>query len=647
MPRSTPASPRAGAAPPAAAIGAAALGAALAVLAAAAPAAAPIGAQEPVRPPGQSPAPARDTLDGPSLPDDAAREVTALFNAPGTTRVIGTYELAAGRTIEGDVAVLRGPVTIAGRITGRLTVVNGDVTFRRGARVDGDVFVVGGVVDGRREATLGGELRIQRQPLVYQLDGDRLVAVLDADDEPTRWWRLGGTRTASRRTWAGFNLTTGRTYNRVEGLPIWFGPSVEHRLPWGRLRVDAYGIFRTAGEFRWDSANVGHVARAELRVGPSRAPSVRLGGRLYDEVAAVEEWQLDGAESGVAAFFLHRDYRDHWNRHGGAAYVVLQPGRDASLTASLADERWASRASREPFSIYRNNHPWRPNPQTDEGRLHVADVALRVDTRNNADRPWAGWYVLADYERGTGGVTRFGPTSATLLRPDGAAVDPSVPGARDETPGRRRYGRGFLDLRRYNRLGPDAQLNFRVAAGGWLHGDPLPLQRRLSVTGPGALAGFDFRAPTGRGADVGTCALAGAGAVPAGSPSQCERMVVAQVEYRGDIRVGLFGDDDEPRLRRRGFRTAASWVVFADAGRGWLVRRPGATGVEDARADRLVYDRGALPPLSTFLTDVGVGFDFSHGRRVADLGSFGIYVAKSLSRPDQGANVFLRIRRRF
>ena len=109
-----------------------------------------------------------------------------------------------------------------------------------------------------------------------------------------------------------------------------------------------------------------------------------------------------------------------------------------------------------------------------DGQCRLAGRA-RVDTRNDVNRPWAGWYVAADYELGDGRVTAFAPLSS-----DGTAR------ARDRALGRRTYGRAFVDLRRYNRLTPDAQLNFRLAAGGWVHGDPLPAQRRLSVGGPGA-----------------------------------------------------------------------------------------------------------------------------------------------------------------
>jgi hypothetical protein len=184
-----------------------------------------------------------------------------------------------------------------------------------------------------------------------------------------------------------------------------------------------------------------------------------------------------------------------------------------------------------------------------------------------------------------------------------------------------RYHRGFIDLRRYNRVAPNAQLNVRLVLGGWLSGDPLPLQRRRSIDGPGTVPGFDFRS-TG-GIDVGTCSE---GIGPAGRPAQCERVGLAQLEYRNDLHVSI---SPVRGLLRRTLRADGAWVFFADAGRGWLVNAPGSP---------LNLGRHDLPPLSSYRTDIGAGLSFEH---------LGVYVAKALSVPEEPVNVFLRVRHRF
>jgi hypothetical protein len=196
---------------------------------------------------------------------------------------------------------------------------------------------------------------------------------------------------------------------------------------------------------------------------------------------------------------------------------------------------------------------------------------------------------------------------------------PTSAGVRATPPGTTRYQRAFVDVRRYNRIAPNAQLNLRVVFGGWVSGDPLPLERRLSIDGPGTVPGFDFR--TAGGNDVGTCSE---GTAPAGRPAQCERVALSQLEYRNDLRLSIA----RPRGGTR-FRADGAWVFFADAGRGWLVNAPGSA---------LNVGRHEFPSLSSYRTDIGAGLDFDR---------LGIYLAKALSVPKEPLNVFFRVRHRF
>jgi hypothetical protein len=546
----------------------------------------------------------QDTAQASSrLPRDVAREVAALYNATTTLRATEQTEIPAGRDVPGDVAVLNGPIIIAGHVAGRVLAINADVLLRSGARIDGDLLVVGGEVEGAEGATIGGEVRVHRPPLRYSLDGDRLVPRLDEAVAEEQWWRRFehlGRDNANR-----LEIANAGVYNRVEGLPVRVGPVLYRDQGWGHLRFSANAILRTGSSFSSATPDVGHGVLGELRLG--RRFGATVGGRLYDQVEGVESWQLSNAEVGLASFLFHRDYRDYYGRHGGQLYAALRATDNADLTLSYGDERWRSRETRDPPSLFNNGLAWRDNPVMDAGRFHLANVTLRVDTRNDTFNPWAGWYLLADYERGTGTIDVPGPTST---------------GVRAAPTGPTRYQRGFFDLRRYNRISPGTALNLRVVLGGWLSGDPLPLERRLSIDGPGTVPGFDFR--SGGPGDVGTCATSDA---PVGRPAQCERIGLAQLEYRSDLRIS-YSDRREGERRTR-FRADGAWIFFADAGRGWLVNAPGTT---------LNFGRRDVPPLSTYRTDIGAGLDF-------DL--FGVYVAKALSVPQEPLNVFLRVRHRF
>lgn len=553
---------------------------------------------------------AQDSTTSRGLPRDVRRDAERLWNAPAALRDTAATEIEAGRTVDGDVAVRNGPLTIAGHVTGRVLAINTDVTLMPSARIDGDLLVVGGTVSGRDVAYVGGEIRIYRERLDYETDGGRIVAdqgEQGSDEFP--WWRRWERRRSN--SWSRIQIASAGAYNRVEGLPVNLGPQVFRRTTWGSFRMDAYGVFRTGSSFASSNNDVGHSVRGEFMVG--RVAGLGFGGQLYNVVNGVEEWQLNDIEVGLASFLFHRDYRDYYQRHGGRLFASVFARPDVGITASYSHERWVVRELHDPFTLFRNQSAWRPNPVLDEGLMHIADVALRVDTRNDVDRPWAGWYVVADYEHGTGTLNSLGTSSYTR----GLAGPVS-------------YGRGFLDLRRYNRVSPDAQINVRVVLGGWLGGDPLPLQRRLSADGAGAVPGFDFRSPQDA-YSTGTCSGPGA---PPGRPAECDRIALGQIEYRGNLHIGWTDDWDLDRTsgRRRfhnGFSMGAAWVLFADAGRGWLVNTTGTP---------LSYGRSALPPFSTFRTDIGAGLDF---------GEVGVFVAKALSQSGQPANVFVRLRHRF
>jgi Outer membrane protein/protective antigen OMA87 len=254
------------------------------------------------------------------------------------------------------------------------------------------------------------------------------------------------------------------------------------------------------------------------------------------------------------------------------------------------------------------NDGWRRNPRIDDGRVHVADVEFDLDTRTSEINPWAGWLINANYEHGIGDFW-------TQLN-GGSFLEEH-----------RSYGRAFFDIRRYNRVSPRRQINARLVFGGWLGGDQLPLERRFSVGGIGTIPGFDFRRE-GIGTDVGQCTAPN---VPSNGGAQCERVALAQLEYRHELLSELFDVFNRNGIRVRGqvFRVKPTAVAFVDAGRGWLV---------GPRVGTIQYPAGSLPAFGTYRTDVGAGLD---------LGLIGVYVAKAVSSSKEPANFFVRIRDRF
>ena len=146
------------------------------------------------------------------------------------------------------------------------------------------------------------------------------------------------------------------------------------------------------------------------------------------------------------------------------------------------------------------------------------------------------------------------------------------------------------------------------------------------------MPGYDFRRLLSTEFDSGTCvSMDNATYASIGRPANCQRMLLLQAEWKGDFRVHLFGEDDrgDERWYASRFEADGTWVIFANSGRGWNID-PEITGGTEVTS--------GIPPIGTWRTDLGGGFDF---------GGFGVYVAKAVTHGGEKANVYVRLGRRF
>ena len=115
------------------------------------------------------------TVQPQELPRLVAEEAIRLYNAPSTTRLVGRSRLPRGNEWRGDVAVRNGAVWVGGRVQGTLLVINGDAALDSTAAITGDLIVVGGTAARAPGASVGGEVRIYREPLAYRTNGDEIA----------------------------------------------------------------------------------------------------------------------------------------------------------------------------------------------------------------------------------------------------------------------------------------------------------------------------------------------------------------------------------------------------------------------------------------------------------------------------------------
>src|SRR5690606_20625324 len=409
----------------------------------------------------------------PVLTAEAADAVLALYNRATTVRLHGESILPAGTELNGDLGVLDGPLVLAGRVLGNVVVINGDLRFEPGAEVGGDVIVVGGIAHGLAHARVHGTTTVYREPLRYRRDGDLLVRV-PAPEKASgfsagRDFRFGRT---------DLTLAVRGAYNRVEGLPIAAGARIELGRSNPTL-FEAVGIYRTESGLRVRHRDLGYGLRIEPHVGGHRA--LPLGLALRSEVRPIEEHGLSDRESSLAAFVLHRDFRDYYERSGRAAYVRVAPrGGPFKAMLELRDERHTSMPAGKPWSLIDNGRPWRFQPIVAEGDLTSIAAQATYDTRNEVLEPSAGWYISAEVESGIGGAL------VSRVSMDTVTGQPVL----DRRAADHRFHTALFDVRRYARTGPGSRLAIRALVAGSLDGGPLPPQRQHALGGEGSLPGY-------------------------------------------------------------------------------------------------------------------------------------------------------------
>jgi hypothetical protein len=526
-------------------------------------------------------------------------ELIAFYNDSSTTRLQGDVRIPAESEFAGRLAVFRGALRIAGRVRGDVTVINATLYLLPGADVEGDILVVGGrLIRSPGVRHVGAERVIwDAAPVLRTTSGDlvlrerrRNLAELAA---ARATFRTGRVRTT-------LLLATGGTYNRIEGLPVVFGPTFELRPSRSSIaRLDLRGILRTAGEGSRLSSDLGYGAKAEFRL-----PVGGVAGRLYSEVAPFQDQPLSRAENGWSAFLLQRDYRDYFERRGGGGAVWVQPAPPLRIELSLRRDRESSLRAVDPWTLFRNSDRWRRNPLSDDGHYFTTGLQLDLDTRNDRFLPSTGWLLRARYEHSTSDDV------APVALPE--TIRPPIP-----TGGGYAFDRLTLDLRRYSRLTPGLRVNARLRADGWLAGDRLPVQRRVSLGGPDLLPGYPFRAVT----------CAPRGFAEGSAIALCDRSITAQVEARTRLGLNLgyrvHGGDAPGRFI--GIEEA-DLVFVADAGDAWLA----GDGPGQVRTDR-------IPSFDEWKADVGVGLD---------AGEIAAYLAKGLT-GGEPVRFLVRLQRRF
>lgn len=570
---------------------------------------------------------AQELRELPSVPREVEERMRAMQDDPGATRMTGPVRIVAGQT-ESDV-VVDGSLTLEGRIEGDLLVMGGDLLLVEGAVVTGDVLVIGGTIEGAERASIGGTL-VSYGPATHDArradkrdragaDRDHAHGDETRDDDDHHWPHRHSHDDADGGIDVGLSIAG--NYNRVEGLPVMFGPVIRTAGP-NRFELDAQAIWRTEPSESLDE-EIGYRVRAQQGLFGGQ---LRLGGEVTSMVRAIERRGLNSAEAGLAAALFHSDLHDYYDEESWAVRLEFRP-IDLPLDARLEyrDAEHDVLEVSDPWSLLEGDDPWRAQPVVAVGDLSTLLLGVTVDTRNDDERPMRGFL---------GSVTVEHALDQQLTMPDidvGGVVAGGLPFEDFTT--------ASIDLRGYLPVNRNSMLGVRGFAAGAIDQAALPPQFQRAVGGIGTLPGFPLFAGACGARDARVRLVRATDPVESNELSEatmlgaygCDRVLLGQLEYRGGFDLGVdAGDhedenDDAEESHHHHWRdvdVSADWTFFVDVARGW------------SYGDMSFVDRGDTETMA----DVGLGLLFDE---------VGVYVAMPVTGDDQALRAVVRLKRRF
>jgi len=368
----------------------------------------------------------------------------------------GPTTIAAGDTIVAHVVVKGGDLTVSGVVRGDVLVIGGSLLVKSGGRVMGNARVTngeisredGGVIDGTMDE-LGSTAAYRARPEQFALRS----YCLDA------WW-------APEHTTVDHVILR---YNRVEN--IFLGLGSEKRYYWDASRE--LSIYGSVGygfkSYQWR----GHLGLTRQFAFPDNEAGsshlLEIGGEAHSFTDSKDAWLIDARENSLAAFFIHEDFRDYFERQGFtllAGWYYRRVELTTQVRAEMNFDEETSMPKRTDWALFGGEKRFRENPAITEGRMRSVVLSAGVSTAAKTRHGMEGWAVYGSAEfSGSALASEFSFSQLTL------------------------------DARRYQPIGRHDGIHLRIRAG--TSGGSLPVQRNYETGGLGTLPGFPFKDQAG------------------------------------------------------------------------------------------------------------------------------------------------------
>jgi hypothetical protein len=374
-------------------------------------------------------------------------------------RFIGDKIVAPDEVVSGDAIAITGNLIVRGHITGSAIAYVGDVSLDSTAIVDGDVIakqgrvfqtagskVAGDVVQGRLP-----KVKIGREEATVISTRDDFYASVEDDHYPVRSRRHDRSRGVE-----DFKIS----YNKVDGL--YLGLTLDEAI------FNDYGIhFRTFGSGGYAFSSHSWQGQGGFGFGVLPRGQLELSLDAFHLTYTEDAWYINDVENSLAAFFIHEDFRDYYQREGFGSTLSWKPTESMDFGIRYQAEQHQGLENATDWALFGGHKTFQPNLPIIAGMLRELIFSAGFDWPDHWRDNAAGWKINAELE----------------------LTNPHLNSDFD-------YRRALLDVRRYQPLTKFINFDTRVRFGN--SEGTLPWQKRFTLGGPSSLPGFDLKHFSGR-----------------------------------------------------------------------------------------------------------------------------------------------------
>lgn len=368
-----------------------------------------------------------------------------------------TYEgdtvIHSRETVNCNVVVKGGDLTVFGRINGDVLVVGGNLHAKDGSYIGGNVKVINGDVFREDDAVVVGYI---------DRSSSKKEKAYRAEEKNFR-------RSSTKLNAGWANETTNLDnfifrYNRVEGLFLGLGSN--KRYYWDDQR--SYSLFGSIGYGLRSQRGRGNLGLSR-QFAFDDGQLIELEGEVHSLTDTKDDWLITVHENTAAAILIHEDFRDYFHRYGfgvNLGYALQQDYLTAQVRVGYAADEYRSMDNRTEWSLFGGDKQFRLNPAINEGLMRGMTASAGLSTVSSTIDGPEGWSILTTAEltgKGYGGDFEF--------------------------------NRFVADIRRFQPLGRWDNLNVRFRVG--TSEGVLPLQKTYEIGGLGTLQGFPFKEEMG------------------------------------------------------------------------------------------------------------------------------------------------------